>query len=177
MSSLPDPSTLARLVSNVTETMCHASFVPAGDSERGESVCGRMALLPIRGSRDISIVLSCDQSGARALAAGLFGCPLDEVSPEMTDDAVAELLNMVGGQITSAMSLDQALGLPRRTSLAELAEGQGVGINDSVLLRSEGSVDLKLWIFERAAVTPPKVPSGSRRWTVRSLIQKLNGAR
>ena len=168
---------MARLVSNVTETMCHASFVPAGDSERGESVCGRMALLPIRGARDISIVLSCDQPGARALAAGLFGCPQDEVSPEMIDDAVAELLNMVGGQITSALSLDQALGLPRRTSLAELAGGQGVGIDDSVLLRSDGSVDLKLWIFERAAAAPPKAAAGSGRWTVRSLIQKLSGAR
>ena len=176
MSSLPDSATLARLVSNVTETMCGTTFVPGEDAARGQSVCGRMVLLPIPGARDVSVVLSCDQQGGRALAAGLFGCPGAQVTTEMIDDAIAELLNMVGGQITAAMSIDQALGLPRATSLAELANDSGVGFHDSILLTSASVADLKLWIFERAAAPPTRATPTRAPFTVRSLIRKLQGA-
>ena len=148
MSALPDALTLARLVSNVTETVPGTRFVPADDSVRGQSICGRMVLLPIQGARDISVVLSCDSAGGQALAAALRGCSRHQLTRQMIDDAIAELLNMVAGQIQTELEIDQPLGLPRTTTLAELSQG-GVGFVDSILLTSDNLGDLKLWVFEK----------------------------
>ena len=151
-SGLPDASTLARLISNVTGGAAGTTFVPAKDDQaRGLSICGRMVLLPIPGPRDISVVLSCDVAGGRALGAAIWNRPADQLTREMIDDAIAELLNMVAGQIQAELEIDQRLGLPRRTSLAELSQGGGVSFNDSILLTSESFGDLKLWVFERVA--------------------------
>ena len=174
---LPGPETLAALVSNVTETICGTKFVPAtDDATRGQSICGRMVMLPIRGIRDISIILSCDNAGGRALAAGLYHCAADKLTKKMTDDAIAELLNMVAGQIQIALEIDQPLGLPTPTSLAEMAKLGGVGFDDSILLTSQGLGDLKLWIFEKTVPTEDTPTPSKRGKGFRSLFRKL-GAR
>jgi hypothetical protein len=170
---LPDAVTLARLVSAVTEGISGTRFVPADDSARGQSICGRMVLLPIQGARDISVVLSCDATGGEALAAAFLGCPTDQLTRQRIDDAIAELLNMVAGQIQSELEIDQPLGLPRPTTLAELSQGGDVAFEDSILLTSEGLGDLKVWVFER---TPPVERSARRSGIgagVRSLFRKL----
>jgi hypothetical protein len=169
---LPDARTLAALVSNVTETICGTKFLPADDMLRGQSICGRMVMMPIKGPRDISIVLSCDTSGGQALGSALRGCPRDQLTRAMIDDAIAELLNMVAGQIQTALEIDQPLGLPKPTSLAEISQKGGVGFDDSILLTSQGLGDIKLWIFETAVPTEhtPKVTSGR---PFRSLFQKI----
>jgi len=175
-SCLPDPDALARLVSNVTGSMCGATFAPAEDSARGQSVCGRMVMLPLQGHRDINIVLSSDAAGARALGAAMFGCAPENLTHAMVDDAIAELLNMVAGQLHTALKLDASLGLPRPTSLAEMAEKGGVGFDDSVLLSSTGIGEMKLWIFER---TVPAAEPGTPAKTggmFRSLFRKLTSA-
>jgi len=167
LSSLPDPQSLAKLVSNVTKTMFGLSFVPAASSDRGESLCIQMVLMTITGPRKIHLVLASDREGSASLAAGLFGCPAAELTRQMIDDAITELLNMVAGQIVPAMKLDQAIGLPRVTNLAEFAALGGPGLTDTVLLRSDVNLHLRLWIFEehQPAQEPPS--SGSR---FRSLI-------
>jgi len=168
---LPDARSLAQLVSSVTEMMCGTKFVPADDLARGQSICGRMVLLPIKGARDISVVLASDSAGSRALGSALFGRPADQLTVAMIDDAIAEVLNMVAGQIQRTMAIDQPLGLPRVTSLGEMAATTGVGFDDSVLLTSEGAVDLKLWIIEKKAA--PEGPTKSKDGGVlRSLIRK-----
>jgi hypothetical protein len=168
---LPDAHSLAQLVSGVTEVMCGTKFIPADDLARGNSICGRMVLLPIKGARDISVVLASDNAGSRALGAALFCRPADQLTPAMIDDAIAEVLNMVAGQIQRAMAIDQPLGLPRVTSLGEMAASSGVGFNDSVLLTSEGAVDLKLWIIERKA-PGEGVPRSGEGGVLKSLIRK-----
>jgi hypothetical protein len=176
-SVLPDALTLARLVSNVTEIACGATFAPADSAARGQSICSRMVLIPIRGERDISVVLSCDGAGGQALGAALRACPSNQLTPSMIDDAIAELLNMVAGQIQTALDIDQPLGLPRPTSLAEMSQRAGVRFEDAILLTSKGLSDLNLWIFETVTIseeTPPTQPqtptSFSRKF--RSLFRK-----
>lgn len=172
MGALPDAVTLAGLVSNVTETVCGATFAPADGIVRGESILGRMVMLPIPGARDIRIVLSCDGAGGRALGSVLRNCPREQLTRAMIDDAIAELLNMVAGQIQRALEIDQPLGLPRPTSLAELSEAGGVGFEDAILLSSPALADIKLWIFEihplHQAVAVPKAKAGM----FRSLFRK-----
>lgn len=172
--NLPDAHSLAQMVSSVTEVMCGTKFAPADDRARGNSICGRMVLLPIQGTRDISVVLASDSAGSRALGAALFGRPADQLTATMIDDAIAEVLNMVAGQIQRAMGIDQPLGLPRVTSLGEMAATSGVGFNDSVLLTSEGAVDLKLWIIERKAPSED-VPGSKEGSVLKSLIRKRGG--
>lgn len=169
LSSLPDPETLAKLVSNVTKTMFAVSFVPAEATERGESVCFRMVLMTIAGPRKIHIVLSSDREGSAALAANLFGCSAKDLDRQMVDDAIAELLNMVAGQLVPAMRLDQAIGLPRLTTLAEFSALGGPGLSDTVLLRSDSNLHLRLWIFEEHQAPAESVPK-SRTGRFRSLI-------
>jgi hypothetical protein len=146
-SKLPEPEELALLVSNVTKTMCGATFVLDDPLERGLSVCDQMVMIPMLGDPPITVVVSSDGRGSRALGAAFFGCEPQAITPQMVDDVIAELLNMVAGQIAGALAFQHSLGLPRRTNLAEIAE-QGNGFDDAILLRSEGKVDLRLWILE-----------------------------
>lgn len=169
--ALPDAPALARLVSNVTGPMCGKTFAPADDRVRGQSICGRMFLLPIQGERDISIILSSDAAGSEALGAAMFGRPPQQLTRKMVDDAIAELLNMVAGQIQKHLKIDQPLGLPRPISVADLTAEAGVDFSDSLLLTSSGIGDMKLWIFEKTH--DEKTVSAPGGGFVRSLLRKL----
>ena len=76
-----------------------------------------------------------------------FSCNPDDVTQTMIDDVVAELLNMLAGQIAGALAYRYSVGLPRRTTLIELLQSKLV-FDQAVLLRSEGKVDLGLWLLE-----------------------------
>lgn len=166
-SPLPDAWTLARLVSNVTEAVNGTTFVPScdDDSTRDQQICGRMFLLPFQGKRAISVVLFCDSTAAHAVASALYGYPREQLSREAIDDAVREMLNMVAGQIQRALHIDQQLGLPRPTSLAEISRTAGVGLVDSIWLTSDTLGDLRLWVFE--AKGPGQPGDASRGWSGR----------
>jgi hypothetical protein len=171
MSTLPDPTILARLISNVTHAMCGTTFVPGDPLERGESLCGQMAMIPLKGQRNFTVVVASDSRGSRALGCAFFGVADAALTPDLISDAISELLNMVAGQITSMLHLDLELGLPRQTTLAELIASGGDGIADATLFRSEGKVDLWLWVFENhvssAAATAPK------KSIFRSILKRL----
>jgi len=169
--ALPDARELALLVSNVTGPMCGKTFAAADDRARGQSICGRMFLLPIQGKRDINIILSSDKAGSEALGAAMFGRPPQQLTRGMVDDAIAELLNMVAGQVQKHLKIDQPLGLPRSITLADLATAGGVGFSDSLLLTSSGIGDMKLWIYERAQ--DEKTAAAPGGGFVRSLFRKL----
>jgi CheY-specific phosphatase CheX len=143
-----DMNELARVVSNVTRTMCGVSFVVGEGADRGESICSRMLVLPLIGLRRINIVMSCDTATARNLAASLLRRPAQQVGRAEVDAALRELLSMVGGQVVNVMQVDQTLGAIRAITLADLvAEGAG-GFGGSALLRGSDSADLRIWVYE-----------------------------
>jgi len=175
MADVLNAENLATLVSSVTEAMCATKFSPWDSMARGESLAGKMVMLPLEGQRKINIVLAYDSRGGRALASKLFRMPPENLTPDLVDDAVHELLNMVAGQVTRSLKIDQRLGLPRPTNMAEIAAEGGPETADSVLLRSEGNADLRLWIFERVDQAPamaaaPRIPVSKR---VKLLVRKL----
>jgi CheY-specific phosphatase CheX len=173
MSKLPDPQTLATLVSNVTRTMCGVVFVPGDAMARGESICRQMVMIPLRGDPNVTVVVASDARGSRALAAAFFGHSASEVTQQMTDDAIAELLNMVAAQISNALGSTHQLGLPTRTTLPEIAAGGGLRLADAALLHSEGAIDLGLWILESpgaGAMPEVRPPTGG---VLRSLLRKI----
>jgi CheY-specific phosphatase CheX len=170
MSKLPDCQTLAALVSNVTSTMCDVTFVPGDAMERGESICRQMVMISLRGDPNIVVVVASDTRGSRALGAAFFGKKPTEVTQQMVDDAIAELLNMVAAQISNALGSKHQLGLPSRTTLPEIAAGGGLRLDDAALMHSEGAIDLGLWILEGPAANEKKPETTG----FRSLLRKLS---
>ncbi len=146
--SLPDALTLARLVSNVTQTMCGISFEPAAGQPPDPALCWKIAWLPLTGRRPIKIALSSDQAGCAALGAALFSCPEAELDVSMIDDSLRELLNMAAGQIKGALAEDQALGLPQIMAEPDLSQAALTALHEGVVLRSRGAVSLLIWITE-----------------------------
>lgn len=173
MSNLPDPALLARLISNVTSSMCATTFVPGNPLERGESLCAQMAMIPLTGERSFAVVVASDTRGSRSLASAFFGCGYEDLTQAMIDDAIAELLNMVAGQISAVLQLDLKLGLAHRTTLAEIVAASGSGIEEAVLFRSEGKIDLWLWVFEAHVAT---TNSASAPAVFRSILNRLRPA-
>jgi CheY-specific phosphatase CheX len=172
MSKLPDSQTLATLVSNVTRTMCGVTFLPGDAMARGESICRQMVMIPLRGDPNVIVVVASDAQGSRALAAAFFGRSPSEVTQQMIDDAIAELLNMVAAQISTAMGSTHKLGFPSRTNLPEIATGGGLRLDEAALLHSEGAIDLGLWILESMTSDKAKDAAPAARG-FRSLLRKI----
>jgi CheY-specific phosphatase CheX len=148
MTNMPDPQTLATLVSNVTETMCGISFEPAKEVRHIDPAGWRLAILPINGKRRIQVLLSSDRASSLGLGAALLGFPADQLDSSMIDDSLCELLNMAAGQIKRALSVDDALGLPR---IVEGEAGEALfktARHQGTMLRSRGSLDLIIWVTE-----------------------------
>lgn len=122
MSRLPSPEDLAKLVSYVFDVMLtlRCELVgrrPVRDGEtardRLQGLAWRTAVLPIAGSHPLTVALSSDEPGCLALGAALFACAQTAVDLEMIDDTLRELVNMIGGQVRSAIAKDHSLGLAR----------------------------------------------------------------
>ena len=143
-----DAQSLAALVSNVTETMCGIRFEPIVALDEAPSASWRVARLPIKGTRPLSVALACDGVGASVLGAALFSCEPDSLDPSMLDDSLCELLNMTAGQIKSALGLDQALGLPKMITGTDLATKLNTALREGTILRARGEVHLVLLITE-----------------------------
>jgi hypothetical protein len=147
-SNLPDPHTLAKLVSNVTQIMCGISFHPAEARETDPALFWRIAWLPITGGRPIGVALSSDKPGCTALGAALLSCAPESLDTTMIDDSLRELLNMAAGQIKTALKLDQTLGLPKIIAEPDLPPKSLAALREGVVLRSGGKVSMLIWITE-----------------------------
>ena len=148
---LPGAETLAKLVSRVTSTMCGITFEPSTEHNPSPDLCFRVATLPIRGKRPLRVSLCSTEPAGKALGAALFQCTASALDQTMVDDALRELLNMAAGQIKGAMALDEALGLPRIVSLEELAAGADGGRPPGLVLRSQGALDVVIWVTQGGA--------------------------
>jgi len=148
MSNLPDSETIAKLVSNVTQTMCGFSFGVADRGDRNRIACWRMAVLKVSGGRPWRVALFSDQRGCTALGAALYQCDPGALDGGMIDDSLCELLNMAAGQIKGMLSDDETLGLPKITPPAEQSDLARGARDDGILLRSREAVNLMILISE-----------------------------
>jgi Chemotaxis phosphatase CheX len=147
-TALPDAKSLAVLVSNVTQTMCGVSFSPEERQARPKDLAWRVCTLGIAGQRPIRVVLTSDEAGATALGAALLGFPAEKLGTEMIEDSLKELLNMAAGQIMRALSLDQALGLPKLATRIESEAIWEEAIDKGIVLRSNSDLSMLIWITE-----------------------------
>jgi hypothetical protein len=158
MSRLLSPEDLALLVSYVFEVMltlrCELvgpRSVPEGATLRDhlQDLNWRTAVLPIAGSHPLTVVLSSNEHGCLSLGAALFACDKGAVDQEMVDDTLRELVNMIGGQVRSAIAKDQSLGLARIDSSFNLTHERPLDTlrHECVLLRA-GSFELAVQVSE-----------------------------
>jgi len=156
MSRLPSPEDLAKLVSYVFDVMLtlRCELVgrrPVRDGEtardRLQGLAWRTAVLPIAGSQPLTVALSSDERGCLALSAALFACAQTAVDQEMIDDTLRELVNMIGGQVRSAIAKDHSLGLAQIDTSAEQSNGHDGTQHQCVVLRA-GSFELAVQVSE-----------------------------
>jgi hypothetical protein len=156
MSHLPSPEDLSLLVSYVFEVMLTLRCELVGkrngvESEplrdRLQDLAWRTAVLPIAGTRPLTVVLSSDQQGCLSLGAALFACDKSSVDQEMIDDTLRELVNMIGGQVRSAVAKEHSLGLARIDTSFNFAENRCPDSlpHECVVLRA-GSVELAVQV-------------------------------
>ncbi len=149
MNRLPPPETMASLVSGVTQTMLGLTFVPDQGKVTRE-LTWRTAVLPIAGERPLTVGPSTDQTGCSHLSAAMFSCPRDQVDQAMMNDSLCELVNMTAGLLKSAMSLDQALGLPKIVTGSDAPPPPPPDGPHAIVLKAD-ALGLVLWIYEGIA--------------------------
>lgn len=140
VSSL-DEKKLVSLVSEVTSSICGVAFSLASHVDPAPWL---IATLPISGGRPITVGIVSDEAGCRALASGMLQCPPATLDRALIEDTIREILNMVAGQVKTAMSLDQALGLPRIISADKLDDR--LRVPDKRVGMASGALALTLMI-------------------------------
>jgi hypothetical protein len=146
--NLPPPQKMAELVSGVTQTMLGLTFEP-DEAKTHDKLAWRTAVLPIAGATPITVGLSSDETGCSELAGAMFQLPKDQVDASMMNDSLCELVNMTAGLLKSAMSLNQALGLPK--ILAGTDAPAVPAASPHVVVLKAQQVGLVLWIYEGVA--------------------------
>jgi len=115
--TLPTPEALAAMVTNVTKTMFGITFaLDTGTDTELPGQTWHAATLPIRGAHPLTVAIAADGEAARTLACAMFSCAPAGLDSTMIADALSEMVNIVAGQVKAALSLDQALGLPKVVS-------------------------------------------------------------
>ena len=148
MLEIPSPLKIARLVSNVTETMLGISFEPVVPLEPAPHLIWRTVMLPIPGKYPITVGLSSDEAGCVRLSSAMFQVSNAEVDSTMMNDSLLELLNMTAGLVKSTLSLDQSLGLPRVVPNNDPLVKAAHDASTSLTLLRAKEVGLMLWILQ-----------------------------
>ena len=147
MHLLPSAEKLASVVSGVTETMLGVTFVADDKGKHWTDLVWRAAMMNIPGAHPITVGLSSDQAGCRALSAAMFQLPKEEISDDMLSDSLCELVNMTAGLLKSHLKLEQALGLPRLVSPLNSPLPKPSTDPGPVVMRAM-HLGLVLWVFE-----------------------------
>jgi hypothetical protein len=155
MRPIPSAEALTGLVSYVFETMltlrCERITGPA--LLQCPPLSWRTALLPIVGNRPLTVALSSDQQGCLSLGAALFACEVASVDQEMVDDTLRELVNMIAGQVRTAVAGDQSLGLARIDSAFEPSMPPATPVHGRVVL-SAGPLRIAVHVMEDGPTYP-----------------------
>ena len=105
----------SEIVSQITHEIWAALLVGDGPHQLlpGDLPAGEMyATVHISGEWDGTVCLSCSLLAGRHATSAMFGLSDDEVTEADINDAVGELVNVVGGNIKSLVPAPSVLSLP-----------------------------------------------------------------
>jgi hypothetical protein len=116
MSELPSPETLANVVDETSQAMYGLAITFAGECERGLPGANQNAtvIVPLIGAPLYIITARADDNGGSALASAMYSCEAQDTNPEMVEDSLRELCNIIAGQIKSLIAQEHEIGLPSR---------------------------------------------------------------
>lgn len=107
----PPPEQVASIAHHVLDDFLGIHLAPAGNSE-AETEQGVASRIFITGAWDGSVSLFCSDRLSRRIASGMFGVPSGNVSIDDVQDALGELVNILGGNIKSLFPSPSQLSLP-----------------------------------------------------------------
>jgi chemotaxis protein CheX len=116
----PDHALVLAAIEQVWGSMLFATADPWPDDLPADFGSGVQAQIELRGDWNGRLVLTCDSDVAAQIAGAMLGCGPEEVLlAEDVNDAVGEVLNVVGGSVKGALASVSALGLPGVTECTE----------------------------------------------------------
>ena len=119
-TSAPDHELVRAAIEQVWGSMLFTSADTWPDDRPAEFHSGLQAQIELRGHWNGRLVLTCDSDVAAQIAGAMLGCGPEEVLPdEDVNDAVGEVLNVVGGSVKGALEGVSTLGLPGVTACSE----------------------------------------------------------
>lgn len=107
-----------------------------------------LGTIHVTGDNPVSLVLSMSGEMARAASAHMLGMNVNEVSEEDQQDVVAELTNMIGGNLKSLIPGTHFLSLPTVVEGKELdLQIPGATLTDDVPMEGvDGTFRIRLFV-------------------------------
>ena len=140
MANEPDVTQLLDITKNVWTEFLGIGLAPVSSAQSAvrSSLTGCLASVAINGEWNGQVSVVCSRPLARRAAASMFGMTSDQVGTEHIEDALAELANIIGGNVKALLPCPSQLSLPtyEEIPLASLSVAGG----QSVLLSSNGDV-------------------------------------
>ncbi len=100
----PDQALVHAAFEQVWGSMLFTAIEPWPEGTVPELGSGVQAQIELRGDWNGRIVLTCDTEVATQIAGAMLGAPAEEIIPdEDVNDAVGEVLNVVGGSVKGAL--------------------------------------------------------------------------
>src|SRR5262245_33704720 len=130
-------SDIEQIVQSIFSSMLGMEAVRAseGEPELQERVLGT---IQITGAKSMSVILGVCDNVARAATAAMLQLPLADVSDNDARDVVAELVNMIGGNLKSVLPGPCFLSLPTVVAGQDLGlQVPGAELVEDALLQCE----------------------------------------
>lgn len=102
---------LVDVLMTLWETTVGSTLEHVGAGE-ASSFAGFLASVEIRGGWEGQVVLECSEGPARRLAGSMFDVEPAAATPQDVEDALAELANIVGGNVLPLLPEDARLTFP-----------------------------------------------------------------
>jgi CheY-specific phosphatase CheX len=149
---------IEQIVQMIFETMLAMEVHRTNNDEDYESH-RLLGTIQITGETPVSVVLSLSDGVVRDAAATMLQLPCEDVSDEDERDVVAELANMIGGNLKSMIQGASHLSLPT------VVEGRNLGLQvpgaemiDDVVFQCDSGT-LRVRLFTQLKTKPNKLQS------------------
>ena len=135
---------MSSLLVGVSECLFGFAMQPSADMDESE-LRWRAAALDIPGAKDMRIYLSTDRESAELLSMGMLHLEREQLELGLIEDVLRELLNMVGGHLKAALTIDEPLALPEIVSEEQGAVPWDAAHREHLVLCG-GPVRLCVWL-------------------------------
>lgn len=120
-----DTSTVQQILHNVFGEMLGLSCQLSQDDAAECNGSGVSALISIVGPTKQSLIVEAPQETARRIAAAMYQSPAESLGEADIHDAVAEIANIVGGNMKGTTDGESRLSIPRVTADISAAASPG----------------------------------------------------